>query len=143
MKLHVAYDVDAQLASQAVCTHASVPDGHVIDRFEHVKAIFVMDRGHLSFKLLYQNELNSEHCVTRVKHNTNCKIVKPYSKPAVAGVESDSLIKLDNSRRYIDYPRPARLVVYLDPESGKRFRFLTNIWDLSAHEIAEIYKARW
>jgi hypothetical protein len=51
VKLHVAYDVDAQLAAQAVCTHASVPDIRVFDRFAHGKAIFVMDRGYLSFKV--------------------------------------------------------------------------------------------
>ncbi|TYR76204.1 transposase, partial [Rossellomorea vietnamensis] len=38
--------------------------------------------------------------------------------------------------------RPVRLVEYQDSE-GKTYKVATTRWDLSAIEIAEIYKNRW
>jgi hypothetical protein len=41
------------------------------------------------------------------------------------------------------YPDGLRRVSYLDVETGKRFKFLTNNFALPALTIAQIYKARW
>ena len=45
------------------------------------------------------------------------------------------------SRR--DYPEPLRRIVYVDPETGKRYVFLTNHFELPALTIAQLYKRRW
>ena len=36
-----------------------------------------------------------------------------------------------------------RLVTYKDPETGKLYEYITNIFHLAALTIAKIYKARW
>jgi Transposase DDE domain len=41
------------------------------------------------------------------------------------------------------YPDTLRRVTYLDVEARKRFKFLTNNFQLPALTIARIYKARW
>ena len=41
------------------------------------------------------------------------------------------------------YPDPLRRISYSDPETAKRFVFLTNNFDLPALTIANIYKKRW
>ncbi len=41
------------------------------------------------------------------------------------------------------YPDPLRRVSYLDVETRKRFKFLTNNFTLPALTIAQIYKSRW
>lgn len=41
------------------------------------------------------------------------------------------------------YPDPLRRVGYLDAETGKRLKFLTNNFTLPALTIAQIYKQRW
>ncbi len=38
---------------------------------------------------------------------------------------------------------PLRRIGYRDPESKKHYVYLTNLFHLSAQEIAAIYKARW
>jgi len=143
VKLHVSYDIEDQLPVQAICTHASVHDCPVLPRFDQAGSIIVIDRGYLAFNRLYQKELRGERYVTRLKHNINFKILRPHSDPTEEGVLGDWVVKLDNPRRRIDYPHPVRVVEYEDPATGKRFRFLTNVWDLSAYDIAEMYKARW
>jgi hypothetical protein len=41
------------------------------------------------------------------------------------------------------YPDALRRVSYLDAETNKRFKFLTNSFTLPAVTIAQIYKSRW
>ena len=36
-----------------------------------------------------------------------------------------------------------RMIEYVDPETGKFYRFITNSFDLKATVIAELYKERW
>ena len=41
------------------------------------------------------------------------------------------------------YPEPLRRVTYLDVKTRKRYKFLTNNFDLPALTTALIYKSRW
>ena len=36
-----------------------------------------------------------------------------------------------------------RLIDYTDPETGKKYQFLTNATHLNAHTVADLYKQRW
>jgi hypothetical protein len=59
------------------------------------------------------------------------------------GVRSDHTVILTAIGSAKVYPDPLRRVSYLDVETRKRFRFLTNNFTLPALTIALIYKARW
>jgi len=41
------------------------------------------------------------------------------------------------------FSEPLRRIRYRDPESGKRFVFLTNDFTLPSLSIAELYRQRW
>ncbi len=41
-----------------------------------------------------------------------------------------------------DLPTKLRLIEFKD-DQGRTYRLVTNRWDLSAHQIAEIYRHRW
>ncbi len=43
----------------------------------------------------------------------------------------------------IKYPAPLRRISFVDPETKKRFVFLTNNFVLPAQSIPSLYKARW
>ena len=38
---------------------------------------------------------------------------------------------------------PLRLVSFIDPDTGKRYQFLTNATHLNAKTVADLYKERW
>src|SRR6202047_4915840 len=60
------------------------------------------------------------------------------------GVPACIPITLSFLRRSIKaYPDTLRRITYVDPETLKRFRFLTNNFVLPALTIAKIYKSRW
>jgi len=59
------------------------------------------------------------------------------------GVRSDHTVILTAIDSAKVYPNALRRVSYLDVETGKRFKFLTNNFTLPALTIAHIYKCRW
>ena len=59
------------------------------------------------------------------------------------GVRSDHTVVLTAIKSVKAYPDTLRRVTYVDPETLKRFPFLTNNFVLPALTIARIYKSRW
>jgi len=59
------------------------------------------------------------------------------------GVRSDHTVILTALGSATVYPDALRRVSYLDVETRKRFKFLTNNFTLPAVTIAQIYKSRW
>ena len=68
-----------------------------------------------------------------------------YSHPVdkSTGVRSDHTVILTTIESAKAYPDPLRRISYLDLESKKRLKFLTNNFQLPALTIAQIYKCRW
>jgi hypothetical protein len=102
-----------------------------------------MDRGYLDFERLYVFTLSAAFFVVRTK--SNVLLQRRYSHPVdkATGVRSDHTVILTAIGSAKVYPDPLRRVSYLDVETRKRFKFLTNNFTLPALTIALIYKARW
>ena len=58
-------------------------------------------------------------------------------------VLSDSIIELTTYKSHNDYPAQLRRVEYYDEEQDRYFIFLTNAMDITALEVALLYKNRW
>jgi putative transposase len=56
---------------------------------------------------------------------------------------ADQVIRFNSAHGGTAYPEPLRLVRYQDPETCKIYVFLTNRLDLTAMEIAALYRRRW
>jgi hypothetical protein len=59
------------------------------------------------------------------------------------GVRSDHTVILTAIDSAKAYPETLRRISYLDVDTRKRFKFLTNNFTLPALTIAKIYKCRW
>jgi transposase len=59
------------------------------------------------------------------------------------GVECDQIGKLTGFYVSKQYPEKLRRVKFFDKESGRVFIFLTNNMELTAEQIAMLYKNRW
>ena len=102
-----------------------------------------MDRGYVDFKRLYICTLSAAFFVVRTK--SNVLLQRRYSHPVdkTTGVRSDHTVILTAIGSAKVYPDALRRVSYLDVETRKRFKFLTNNFTLPAVTIAQIYKSRW
>jgi hypothetical protein len=103
-------------------------------------AFYVMDRGYVDFERLYTFTLSAAFFVVRTK--SNVLLQRRYSQPVdkATGVRSDHTVILTAIDSAKAYPDPLRRVSYLDVETRKRFKFLTNNFTLPALTIAQ---SRW
>ena len=110
--------------------------------------IHVFDNGLKSRKTFKDFDDQGIIFVTKLKRNPRFELQVPYYQDD--GLQDtddlefiqDSVVKLyGNSKELID--TKFRLVQYRVKDKDILLNFLTNIWDLSAFEIAAIYKTRW
>jgi IS4 transposase len=121
-----------------------VHDVNILDEFlPDAGAFYVMDRAYIDFERLFIFTLCSAFFVVRSKENV--LLQRRYSHPVdkTTGVRSDHTVILTAFDTATAYPDALRRVSYLDVETKKRLKFLTNNFALPALTIAEIYKCRW
>jgi len=144
IKLHTLLDVRARIPSVIIITTGKVHDVNILDEFLFEPgAIYVMDRGYVDFKRLHHIQEASAFFVTRAKRNFRCR--RLYSHPVykTTGLQCDQTIVLTGFYARKHYPEKLRRIRYVDPETDKRFVFLTNNHVLPALIIAQLYRARW
>lgn len=59
------------------------------------------------------------------------------------GIKVDQIIKLNNHYACKNYSKNLRLIKYFDVEEKIEIEFITNNFELTALEIARLYKYRW
>ena len=165
IKLHSLIDLKGNIPSFNVITDGKVYDGKILDilPFE-VGSIYIMDRGYLDYKRLYNIELNKSFFITRT--TSNIKLKRLYSnkktKLETQAKNQENLDQNANETEFIlsdqivsfvtkdakkSYPQNLRRVRYKFREKNEKkfkyFTFLTNNLTLQALTIARLYKKRW
>jgi hypothetical protein len=144
VKMHTLLDLHGNIPTFIRITHGKVHDVNILDEIlPEAGAFYVMDRGYIDFERLYWFTLSSAFFVIRTKQNV--VLQRRYSHPVdkTTGVRSDHTVILTAIDSVKAYPDALRRVSYLDVETRKRFKFLTNNFTLPALTIALIYKSRW
>jgi hypothetical protein len=144
VKMHTLLDLYGNIPTFISITNGKVHDVNILDQIlPEAGAFYVMDRGYVDFKRLYLFTLSAAFFVVRTK--SNVLLQRRYSHPVdkTTGVRSDHTVILTAIDSAKAYPDVLRRISYLDVETRKRFKFLTNNFTLPALTIARIYKARW
>ncbi len=144
VKMHTLLDLHGNIPTFISITDGKVHDVNVLDViWPEAGAFYVMDRGYVDFERLYRFTLSSAFFVVRTK--SNVLLQRRYSRPVdkTTGVRSDHTVILTAINSAKAYPDSLRRISYLDVETRKRFKFLTNNFALPALTIAKIYKCRW
>jgi transposase len=144
VKMHTLLDLHGNIPTFISITDGKVHDVNILDEiFPEAGAFYVMDRAYVDFERLYIFTLSAAFFVVRTK--SNIVLQRRYSHPVDkrTGVRSDHTVILTAIDSVKAYPDALRRVSYLDVETRKRFKFLTNNFTLPALTIAQIYKSRW
>jgi hypothetical protein len=144
VKMHTLLDLHGNIPTFISITDGKVHDVNILDEImPEAGAFYVMDRGYVDFERLYFFTLSAAFFVVRTK--SNVLLQRRYSHPVdkATGVRSDHTVILTAIGSVKVYPEALRRVSYLDVETRKRFKFLTNNFTLPAVTIAQIYKSRW
>jgi hypothetical protein len=144
LKMHTLLDLHGNSPTFIRITDGKVHDVNILDEFfPEAGAFYVMDRGYIDFERLFVFTLCSAFFVVRTKENV--LLQRRYSHPVdkTSGVRSDHTVILTAFDSAKVYPDSLRRVSYLDIETKKRGKFLTNNFVLPALTIAQIYKCGW
>jgi hypothetical protein len=144
IKLHTLMDLRGSIPVFIHVSDGKLHDVNALDLLlPQAGAFYIMDRGYLDFARLFTLHQAQAFFVTRAK--SNFRFQRRYSHPVdkTTGLICDQTIVLTGFYSSRDYPQPLRRIRYVDPDTGKRFVFLTNHFDLPALTIARLYKARW
>ena len=144
IKMHTLYDVKTKIPSFIYITPANVSDVNAMDHIPYESgSYYIFDRGYNDFERLYRITNLEAYFVLRAKNNL--KFNRMYSNKAdkSSGVKYDQIGNFVLPGSYKRYPEKLRRIKYYDVETDVEFVFLTNNFELSAIEIAVLYKNRW
>lgn len=155
LKVHMLIDAVQSVGRFVKVTAAKVHDKNFLKSLELIShSMIVFDRAYNyyhQFALWTQQQV---YFVTRIKKNAVYIVVeelrKHYRKKGQAKVLSDEIIELEynpedeNGKKQTKLAKKIRLrkVCYQD-EKNRYYEFLTNNFDVSAEEVAFLYKKRW
>jgi hypothetical protein len=143
VKAHVLYDLEAQVPAFYHITTASVHDSKAMQGIPYeTDAYYIFDRGYNNFKELYRIQRMESFFVVRAKTNLQYRCVR-WKRRLSKNILTDAEIELTVYKSGKDYPEHLRLVRFYDEEQNREFMFLTNAMDLTAQQIADLYKNRW
>lgn len=145
VKVHTLLDLRGSIPTFIHISHGKYHDSNVLDFMPIERdAIYVMDKAYVDFVALYQMEQVGAFFVTRAKDNMVFAVTHNNDNlDEQAGLISDQTIVLTGIKSAKLYPVPLRMVVYRDAEKDLLLSFITNNFELSALDVAFVYKNRW
>jgi len=144
VKLHTLLDLRGNLPTFIRITDGKTHDVNILDElvFEPL-AIYLMDKGYLDFARLFRINSASAYFVTRAKTNLAFAWISSNEVDKGLGLRCDQTIRLTIHKSNKAYPEYLRRVKYYDKEQKKTYVFLTNNFEITAIEVALLYKHRW
>ena len=139
-KVHVGFDINRSIPQKIFLTEGNGGERPFVSQILEVGQTGVMDRGYQYHKAFDQLQLDNKHFVCRIKANTTRTCIESYTVSTNSIAFYDAKVKLGQAG-VNQTEKPLRLVGYL--VGGKEYWVATDRFDLTAEQIAQIYKLRW
>ncbi|NQV76352.1 MAG: IS4 family transposase [Bacteroidetes bacterium] len=144
IKLHTLFDITTQIPAFIHITPAAVNDMNAMDHLIYEEgAYYVFDRGYVDFSRLYTITQRRAFFVIRAKSSLKYRRIYSGKVDKSTGILCDQTGLLTGFYTAKDYPEKLRRVKYYDQESERTFVFLTNNMEITASQVALLYKNRW
>ena len=144
IKLHVGLNHSGYLPEFVTVTEGKGHDVTVGRTLKFPKgSIVAVDKGYNDYHWYKQLTDKGIFFITRLKSNAKYRVMSHRSVLKNKGLTCDQTIEFTGIQTATKCPVQMRRIGYRDPETGKKYVFLTNNFKLCAKTIADIYKARW
>ena len=145
IKVHTLLDLRGSIPAYILITDGKYHDSNVLDVINPISdAIYIMDKAYIDFKALFKMHEQGAFFISRAKSTMDYSVIENnFNIDCTTGLRSDKVIKLNGVKSKVLYPEPLRLVEYYDEEKDVTLKFLSNNRDVSALEIARLYRNRW
>ena len=144
VKLHTMLDVKTNIPTFIYITSGAI---HEINALDHLPiesgSFYLMDKAYIDFDRLFRMHKSNAFFVMRAKENFRFIRLSSRQVDKSTGLICDQTIKLKNQKVSVDYPEIIRRVKYYDSEIQIEFVFITNNFEISALDVAMLYKYRW
>ena len=147
LKVHMLTDVHANTAVFAKISEAKMHDKKFLQHLTPSKgSMLVFDKAYNFYQQFAEWTKEGVFFVCRLKDNAKAELQEVLYDDSLPkdgfGVYRVEHIHLIYKKEKQDETLCLRLVYYKD-EKGRKYKFISNNWDISAQEIALIYKYRW
>ncbi len=147
IKVHTLLRSDQDVPCMVRFSAGSANDMRFLKEIKLPKgSVVVFDRGYNDYKTFNRFSAEGITWVTRLHRHLVYKVTQNRPVPAeqqLKGVVHDQEIMLGTDSKPGKTKVRARLIAFIDPQSGKRLEFLTNNFRMNAGTIAAFYKKRW
>jgi hypothetical protein len=145
IKVHTMLDLRGSVPTFIYITDGKYNDSNFLDEIDLFPyAIYLMDRAYIDFVALYKMHKVGAYFVTRSKVTLDYMVTEcNFNIDEQSGLRSDKTIKLKGPKSKRLYPETLRMVEYYDDEKDMIFVFITNNFEVTALEIARLYRNRW
>ena len=145
VKVHTLLDLRGSIPTFIHITDGKYHDSNVLDILPPIpEAIYLMDKAYIDFVALYNIHEAGAFFVTRAKVSMSYSVVEcNFNIDQSTGLRTDSTILLNGYKTSKLYPEKLRMVEYFDDEKEILLVFITNNFEVSALEVARLYRNRW
>ena len=145
IKVHTLSDVVTQIPVFIHITEARVHDMNAMDEIPcEPNAWYIFDRGYFALSRLFTINLIGSNFVIRERGQLQYEVIDGEDLLECSdNIVKDQTIRLTGPQTRIKYPSLLRRVVYYSTEHKRNFTYLTNRLEISAKNIAMLYKNRW
>lgn len=142
IKLHVALQAENQLPLNAMETVGSKHDGPISEELADSSYILVMDRAYGKLERLDRYKQEGQSYVVRLRENVHMEKPRALRRQFVADSSVFRDITCQLGTPQCRSSERHRVVMFRDFE-GREIRVATDLMQVTAEQIAQIYKARW
>ncbi len=145
VKVHTLLDLRGSIPTFILITDGKCHDSNILDVIVPTPdAIYLMDKAYVDFAALYSMHKAGAYFVTRAKVSLDYTVMEcNYNLDEKTGLRGDKRIQLEGYKSKQLYPKTLRIVEYYDDEKDIMLVFLTNNFEVTALEIAHLYRNRW
>jgi hypothetical protein len=147
LKVHMLTDVHADTAAFAKISQAKMHDKKFLQHLNPSKgSMLVFDKAYNYYRQFAEWTQEDVNFVCRLKDNAKTEVQEVLFEKSLGkgeyGVWKIEHIHLKYKIEKQEKTLCLRLVYNRD-EQGRKFKFITNNWEITAEEVALIYKYRW
>lgn len=143
VKMHTLLDLRGNIPTFIHISDGTWHDSNAMDyiQFES-NAVYTMDKAYVDLTALNKMDSIGAYFVTRAKSVMRYRIIETMDTNE-DDILADQLVMLTGHKSSRLYPKPLRIVQYRDAETNEELTFISNNMDISALDIANIYRNRW
>ena len=144
VKVHTMLDVKTSIPTFIYITGGAIHEVNALDVFPiDSGSFYVMDKAYIDFTRFYRINKAGAFFITRAKENFQFVRLSSHVADKSTGIKCDQIVRLKNIKVSLAYPEGIRRIKYFDIEIKKEFVFITNNFEITALEVARLYKYRW